>query len=106
MRVNIEFIIGTIIGVIGIIPVLISIAHGMQKTNLSQLMDKLVCKELSQKERLQVLRSMNRKLLFSGHRLKDEYINNFSLGKKGKEAKEKNVLHFFQKTLKQSVSEE
>jgi len=66
MRVNIEFIIGTIIGVIGIIPVLISIAHGMQKTNLSQLMDKLVCKELSQKERLQVLRSMNRKLLFSG----------------------------------------
>lgn len=86
MRVNIEFIIGTIIGVIGIIPVLISIAHGMQKTNLSQLMDKLVCKELSQKERLQVLRSMNRKLLFSGHRLKDEYINNFSLGKKGKEA--------------------
>ena len=49
MRVNIEFIIGTIIGVIGIIPVLISIAHGMQKTNLSQLMDKLVCKELSQK---------------------------------------------------------
>ena len=27
-------------------------------------------------------------------------------GKKGKEGKEKNFLHFFQKTLKQSVSEE
>ena len=83
---NIEFIIGTLLGVIGIIPIIISVVKWMQKTNLSRLMDKLVSKELSQKERQRVLRSMNRKLLVSGHRLKDEYINNFALGKKGKEA--------------------
>lgn len=83
---NIEFIIGTLLGVIGIIPIIISVVKWMRKTNLSRLMDKLVSKELSQKERQRVLRSMNRKLLVSGHRLKDEYINNFALGKKGKEA--------------------
>lgn len=83
---NIEFIIGTIIGVIGIIPIIISVVFSMKKPDLSKLMNRLVDKEISQKERQKVLRRMDRRLLLSNRRLTKEYIEHFSLGKKGKEA--------------------
>lgn len=83
---NTEFIVGTIIGIIGIIPVIISVVLWLKKPDLTKLMNKLADKEISQKERQKVLRKMNRRLAISNRKLNAEYIANFSLGKKGKEA--------------------
>ena len=84
---NIEFIIGTLLGIIGIIPILISVVRWMRKSDLSRLMEKLVDKEISRKEHQKILRVMNKRLLLSGYKkLGDEYINQFTLGKRGKEA--------------------
>lgn len=83
---NIEFIIGTLLGVIGIIPIIISVVFSMKKPDLSKLMNRLVDKEISQKERQKVLGRMDRRLLLSNRRFTKEYIKHFSLGKKGKEA--------------------
>lgn len=83
---NIEFLIGTLLGVIGIIPLIISAVLWLRKPDLSKLMNRLVDKEISQKQRQRVLRRMNRMLLLSDKRLKKDYIDRFSLGKRGKEA--------------------
>ena len=84
---NIEFIIGTLLGIIGIIPILISVVRWMRKSDLSRLMEKLVDKEISRKEHQKILRVMNKRLLLSGYKkLGDEYINQFTLAKRGKEA--------------------
>lgn len=83
---NIEFLIGTLLGVIGIIPLIISAILWLRKPDLSKLMNRLVDKEISQKQRQRVLRRMNRMLLLSDKHLKKDYINRFSLGKRGKEA--------------------
>lgn len=83
---NIEFIIGTVLGVIGIIPVIISVVLWLKKPDLTKLMNKLADKEISQKERQKVLHKMNRRLTVSNRKLNTDYIANFSLGKKGKEA--------------------
>ena len=84
---NIEFVIGTVLGAIGIIPILISVVRWMRKSDLSRLMEKLVDKEISRKEHQKILRVMNKRLLLSGYKkLGDEYINQFTLGKRGKEA--------------------
>lgn len=83
---NIEFLIGTLLGVIGIIPILISVVVWMKKPDLSKLMNRLVDKEISQRERQRVLRKMNRRMTLSKRSLKADYIANFSLGKRGKEA--------------------
>lgn len=83
---NIEFLIGTLLGVIGIIPILISVVVWMKKPDLSKLMSRLVDKEISQQERRRVLRKMNRRMMLSKRTLKADYIACFSLGKRGKEA--------------------
>jgi agmatine deiminase len=82
-----EFIIGTIIGLIGIIPVVIQFAKWVRKRhNLRNLMNKLVDNSLSTKEHKKVLMLMNVKLLPIGKRISSEYINSFVLNKRGKEA--------------------
>lgn len=82
-----EFIIGTIIGVIGLIPAIIQFAKWLRKKhNLRDLMNKLVDNSLSAKEHKKVLMLMNVKLLPIGKRISSEYINSFVLNKRGKEA--------------------
>ena len=82
-----EFIIGTIIGLIGIIPVVIQFAKWVRKRhNLRNLMNKLVDNSLSTKNHRKVLMLMNVKLLPIGKRISSEYINSFVLNKRGKEA--------------------
>ena len=81
-----EFIIGTIIGLIGIIPVIITFVKWVKKPKLSDLMKKLVDNGLSTKTHRKVLHRMNMILLRSGKHISSEYINNFVLNKRGKEA--------------------
>ena len=81
-----EFIIGTIIGLIGIIPVVIQIVKWVKKPKLTDLMKKLVDNSLSTKTHRKILQKMNVILLRSGKHISSEYINNFVLNKRGKEA--------------------
>ena len=81
-----EFIIGTTIGLIGIIPVIIQIVKWVKKPKLGDLMKKLVDKGLSTKGHRKVLLKMNVMLLRSGKHISSEYINNFVLNKRSKEA--------------------
>ena len=75
-----EFIIGTIIGLIGIIPVVIQFAKWVRKRhNLRNLMNKLVDNSLSTKEHKKVLMLMNVKLLPIGKRISSEYIKPLKL---------------------------
>ena len=81
-----EFIIGTIIGLIGIIPVIIQVVKWVKKPKLNELMKKLVDNRLSTKAHRKVLMRMNLILLRSGKHISSEYINSFVLEKRGKEA--------------------
>lgn len=81
-----EFIIGTIIGVIGSIPVIIQVVKWVKKPKLSELMKRLVDNSLSTKAHRKVLKKMNMILLRSGKHISSEYINSFVLNKRGKEA--------------------
>ncbi|MBR4924659.1 MAG: agmatine deiminase family protein [Prevotella sp.] len=82
-----EFIIGTIIGIIGIVPVIIQFVRWIKKKhNLRYLMTKLVDNSLSTKAHRKVLKQMNAMLLPIGKHISSEYINSFVLGKRGKEA--------------------
>ena len=81
-----EFIIGTIIGLIGIIPVIIQVVKWVKKPKLNELMKRLVDNSLSTKAHRKVLRKMNVILLRSGKHISSEYINSFVLEKRGKEA--------------------
>ena len=83
---NTEFIIGTIIGLIGIIPVIIQIVKWIKKPKLCDLMNKLVDNSLSTKAHRKVLKKMNVLLLRSGKHISSDYINSFVLDKRGKEA--------------------
>ncbi len=82
-----EFIIGTILGIIGCISSFISFFKWMKKPNLSKLFNRLVDKNLPQDRRKKVLQRIDRRLRLAGRRgLKSAYIANFTLGKRGKEA--------------------
>ena len=81
-----EFIIGTIIGLIGIIPVIIQVVKWIKKPKLSELMKKLVDNGTSTKAHRKVLKKMNVILLRSGKHISSEYISSFVLNKRGKEA--------------------
>ena len=81
-----EFIIGTIIGLVGIIPVIIQIVKWVKKPKLSELMKKLVDNSSSTEAHRKALKKMNLMLLSSGKHISSEYINNFVLNKRGKEA--------------------
>ena len=58
-----EFIIGTIIGLIGIIPIIFQFVKWVKKPKLSDLMKKLVDNSLSTKAHRKVLKKMNMILL-------------------------------------------
>jgi len=81
-----EFIIGTIIGLIGIIPVIIQTVKWVKKPKLSELMKRLVDNSSSTNAHRKILKKMNMILLRSGKHISSEYINNFVLNKRGKEA--------------------
>ena len=81
-----EFIIGTIIGLVGIVPVIIQFVRWVRKPKLSELMKKLVDNNSSAKVHRKILKKMNAMLLPIGKHISSEYINNFVLGKRGKEA--------------------
>lgn len=80
-----EFIIGTIIGLIGIVPVIIGFVKWVKKPKLSDLMKKLIDNSLSTQNHRKVLKKMNIMLLPLGKHISTEYINSFELGKRGKE---------------------
>ena len=77
-----EFIIGTIIGLIGVIPVIIQVVKWVKKPKLSELMKKLVDNGTSTKAHRKVLKKMNVILLRSGKHISSEYINSFVLNKR------------------------
>ena len=81
-----EFIIGTIIGLIGIIPVIIQTVKWVKKPKLSELMKRLVDNSSSTNAHRKILKKMNVILLRSGKHISSEYINSFVLNKRGKEA--------------------
>jgi agmatine/peptidylarginine deiminase len=81
-----EFIIGTIIGLIGIIPVIIQTVKWLKKPKLSELMKRLVDNSSSTNDQRKILKKMNMVLLRSGKHISSEYINSFVLNKRGKEA--------------------
>jgi len=83
---SIEFIIGTIIGLIGLIPVGVQFYKWLKKPQLSDLMNQLVDKKLSTKKHRLILKKMNALLLVSGKRISSDYIDNFVLDNRGKEA--------------------
>ena len=83
---NIEFIIGTILGLIGAIPIIWQWQQKLRKADMSELMNRLVDKNRTPKQHKKVLNAINWKLLREGKHLKKEYIDNFVLGKRGKEA--------------------
>ena len=81
-----EFIIGTAIGIVGIVPVIIQFIKWLRKPKLSDLLKKLVDKSLSTKAHRRILKKMNVTLIPVGKHISSGYINNFVLEKRGKEA--------------------
>lgn len=80
-----EFIIGTVIGIVGIVPVIIQFVKWIRKPNLRDLMAKLTDSSLSTQDHRKILKKMNVMLLPLGKRISTEYINSFELEKRGKE---------------------
>ena len=86
---TVESIIGVVSGVITIglaVPVLINY---IKKRSLDKLMDALVDSNLSTKQHQKILKKMNRKLI--GVQIKEEYIQNFVLNNRRKEAVFKDI---------------
>ena len=81
-----EFIIGTIIGLIGICPLVYKgIEKLRQQKNLPHLMNELVSGKHTQAELQKILQKISNGLRIQfGEKLSKEYINEFSLEKKGK----------------------
>jgi agmatine/peptidylarginine deiminase len=81
-----EFIIGTIIGLIGISPLIYKgVVKLKQQKNLPYLMNELVSGKHTQAEQQKILQKISNGLRIQfGEKLSKEYINEFSLGKKGK----------------------
>ena len=80
-----EFFIGTAIGIVGIVPVIIQFVKWIRKPNLRDLMTKLTDSSLSTQAHRKVLKKMNVMLLPLGKRISTEYINSFELENRGKE---------------------
>lgn len=86
---TVESIIGVVSGVITIglaVPILINY---IKKQSLDKLMDALVDSNLTTKQHQKILRKMNRKLV--GAQIKEEYIQNFVLNNRRKEAVFKDI---------------
>ncbi len=82
-----EFIIGTILGIIGCVSSVISFFRWIKKPDLSKLFSRLMDKNLKVEMHRHILRRINGRLRCAGRKqLKKEYIDAFILGKRGKEA--------------------
>ncbi len=81
-----ESIIGIISGLICIITTIIAIFQYCKGRSLTELMKQLAVKGRTQKEYQKILRKMNKKLLLDGITISKNYIQNYALTDKGKEA--------------------
>lgn len=79
---TIESIIGIAAGLIAIGGAVASLYKKLKKRSLTELMNQLVDKTLSNKQHQRILRKMNRQL---GFKIKEEYIQKFVLNDRGKE---------------------
>lgn len=79
---TIESIIGIAAGLIAIGGAVVSLYKKLKKRSLTELMNQLVDKTLSNKQHQRILRKMNRQL---GFKIKEEYIQKFVLNDRGKE---------------------
>lgn len=79
---TIESIIGIAAGLIAIGGAVVSLYKKLKKRSLTELMNQLVDKTLSNKQHHRILRKMNRQL---GFKIKEEYIQKFVLNDRGKE---------------------
>lgn len=80
----IESIIGIISGVVTIGLAVPTVYGYFRKQPLTELMNQLVDKRLTNEKHKKILRKMNR--LLGGSKIKDDYIQNFVLNDRGKEA--------------------
>ena len=85
-----ESLIGITSGIIGIIGATVSVSiflyNRYKQLPLTELMNQLVDTKLSTKEHQKTLKKMNRGLRGLGFHIKTEYIQNFVLNERGKEA--------------------
>ncbi|MDY6326894.1 MAG: agmatine deiminase family protein [Bacteroidales bacterium] len=79
---TIESIIGIAAGLIAIGGAVVSLYKKLKNRSLTELMNQLVDKTLSNKQHQRILRKMNRQL---GFKIKEEYIQKFVLNDRGKE---------------------
>ena len=78
-----EFIVSTIIGVVGLVLAVVQLGYfGPKKKNMLKEMTQLVDKKISDEERRKILRDINKKL---GGKISTKYIENFELNGRGKE---------------------
>ena len=86
---SIESIIGITSGLIAIVGAIISVTHFVRKRMkehpASELFNKLMQKDISDAERREILVKINKSSLIS-QRIKDNYIQEFTLDKRGREA--------------------
>lgn len=83
---SIESWIGIISGVIGIVMSCIALYHWLKKRPIVDLMKQLTDGSLSTEKHRKILRKINVRLLPLGKQISPEYINEFVLGNRGKEA--------------------
>lgn len=83
---NIEFIIGTVIGIIGIVPTVGLAINKAKNPKMEVLMTTLTDKSRSNDQHKKALRQISQKMIVNGKRISNEYIDHFVLGKRGKEA--------------------
>ena len=80
---SIEFIIGTIIGLIGISPIVYMGIKKLKKPSLQELMAQLFKQDITPNDQKIILREISKRLSKNfGKQLKEEYIKNFTLGEK------------------------
>ena len=81
---NTESIIGITASIITIVGAIFGIYKLLKRLQLTRLMKDLVDKNLSTKKHRKILKKINRRL--GGFKIKDDYIQNFVLNDRGKEA--------------------
>ena len=81
---TIETIIGVVSGSIAIVTATWTVYQRFRKQSLRDLMNQLVNKDLTRDQHKKILRKMKRRLM--NNSIKDDYIQNFVLNNRGKEA--------------------
>lgn len=81
---SIESIIGITSGLLAIGGAILGLYKRFKRKSLTELMNQLVDKKLSTEAHKRILKKMN--LYLGGNRIRKEYIENFALNSRGKEA--------------------